>query len=68
MNYEKLTAGLSKEEIKAIYNNWLNRLFKIYNLWHDDILGWVNIRPAAIYYQLLNRLSSLEIHLKVYFT
>jgi len=67
MNYLKLTAGLSKEEFQAIYDNWLNRYMKLADEYEGIFGGWKDPKAKKIAYKLAVRIRALEIHLKVYF-
>jgi len=60
MNYEKLTAGLSKEEIKAIYNNWSRRFIKIAykNICH--YMNYDKMRMDKLQNDLRNRFEYFE--------
>jgi len=60
MNYSKLTARLSKEEIGAIYMNWLERRYCIVNRYCSLKRGWQNDKAVNLAHELHIRLINLS--------
>jgi len=62
MNYEKLTDGLNKEEIQAIYENWNRRTSALIEAHFIIFVGWLDSKALDLAHELLERLEFLSLN------